>query len=65
MPDKIGSIPILWTLQRYIFHEMGRTFVLTAAALTGILGLGGGVLDRVGLTLYIFDKFFNLLDQGR
>lgn len=49
MPDKIGSIPVLWTLQRYIFREMARTFVLTAAALTAILGLGGGVIEMVRL----------------
>ncbi len=38
-----------WTLQRYIFREMGKTFLLTAAALTGVLGLGGGVLEMVEL----------------
>ncbi len=41
------SIP--WTLHRYIFREMGKTFVLTAAALTGVLGLGGGVMQMVGM----------------
>jgi lipopolysaccharide export LptBFGC system permease protein LptF len=38
-----------WTLQKYIFREMGKTFLLTAAALTGILGLGGGVLEMIKL----------------
>jgi len=38
-----------WTLQKYIFREMGKTFLLTAAALTGILGLGGGVLEMIEL----------------
>ena len=36
-------MPIPWTLQRYIFREMGKTFLLAAIALTGVLGLGGGV----------------------
>lgn len=43
------SMPFLWTLQRYIFREMGRTFLLTALALTGVLGLGGGVLNMIKL----------------
>ena len=38
-----------WTLHKYIFREMGKTFLLTAAALTGILGLGGGVLEMIEL----------------
>lgn len=38
-----------WTLQKYIFREMGKTFLLTAAALTGVLGLGGGVLQMIQL----------------
>lgn len=40
---------IPWTLQRYIFREMGKTFVLTAAVLTGALGLGGGVHQMLEL----------------
>ncbi len=40
---------IPWTLERYIFREMGKTFVLTAAVLTGALGLGGGVMQMVEL----------------
>ena len=42
-------MPFPWTLQRYIFREMGKTFLLTAAALTGVLGLGGGVLEMIKL----------------
>ncbi len=38
---------IPWTLERYIFREMGKTFLLTAAVLTGALGLGGGVMQMV------------------
>jgi len=38
-----------WTLQRYIFREMGKTFLLTAIALTGVLGLGGGVMNMIKL----------------
>ncbi len=40
---------IPWTLERYIFREMGKTFFLTATALTGVLGLGGGVMQMVEL----------------
>ncbi len=43
------AMPFLWTLQRYIFREMGKTFLLTALALTAVLGLGGGVLQMVKL----------------
>jgi lipopolysaccharide export LptBFGC system permease protein LptF len=42
-------MPYPWTLQRYIFREMGKTFLLTAVALTGVLGLGGGVLQMIKL----------------
>lgn len=43
------AMPFLWTLQRYIFREMGKTFLLTALALTAVLGLGGGVLQMIKL----------------
>lgn len=36
-----------WTLQRYIFAEMAKTFALTAVGLTGVFLLGGGVLNMV------------------
>ena len=38
-----------WTLERYIFREMGKTFLLTVVALTAVLGLGGGVLNMIKL----------------
>ncbi len=38
-----------WRLQRYIFREMGKTFVLTSLGLTGVLSLGGGVLNMIRL----------------
>ncbi|MBI4719279.1 MAG: LptF/LptG family permease [Planctomycetes bacterium] len=38
-----------WTLQRYICREMGKTFLLTAAVLTAVFGLGGGVMNMVEL----------------
>ncbi len=40
---------IPWTLERYIFREMGKTFLLSAVALTGVLGLGGGVREMIKL----------------
>lgn len=42
-------MPFVWTLQWYIFREMGKTFLLSAVALTGVLGLGGGVLNMIKL----------------
>lgn len=42
-------MPILWTLQFYIFREMGKTFLLAAVALTGVLGLGGGIMNMIEL----------------
>ncbi|MGD2107884.1 MAG: LptF/LptG family permease [Phycisphaerae bacterium] len=36
-----------WTLQKYIFREMGKTFLLAAVGLTGVLGLGGGLLQMM------------------
>ncbi len=39
----------LWTLQRYIFREMGRSFIMSAVALTAVLGLGGGVMNLIKL----------------
>ncbi len=39
----------LWTLQCYIFREMGRSFALSAVALTAVLGLGGGVMNLIKL----------------
>ena len=43
------NAPFPWTLQRYIFREMGKTFLLAAIALTGVLGLGGGVMEMIEL----------------
>jgi len=43
----IHAIP--WTLQRYIFREMGKTFFLSSLALTVVLSLGGGVLEMIKL----------------
>ena len=40
---------MLWTLQWYIFRELGKTFLLTAIGMTVILGMGGGVLNMIEL----------------
>ncbi|MFQ5494793.1 MAG: LptF/LptG family permease [Phycisphaerae bacterium] len=40
---------MLWTLQRYIFRELAKTFLLAVVGLTAVLGLGGGVLNMVKL----------------
>jgi len=36
-------------LQRYIFREMGKTFVLTVLGLTAVLSMGGGVFNIIKL----------------
>ncbi|MHC5108660.1 MAG: LptF/LptG family permease [Planctomycetota bacterium] len=50
-----------WTLQKYIFREMGKSFLLTATALTGLLGLGGGVLEMVDLGEITPGQLFRLM----
>lgn len=40
---------MVWTLHKYIFREMGKTFLLTAAGLIAVLGLGGGVMNMIEL----------------
>ncbi|MHC4063019.1 MAG: LptF/LptG family permease [Planctomycetota bacterium] len=40
---------MLWTLQWYVFRELGKSFLLTAIGLTAILGMGGGVLNIIEL----------------
>ncbi len=40
---------MLWTLQKYIFREMGRAFLLAAIVLMGVLGLGSGVMNMLKL----------------
>lgn len=40
---------MLWTLQFYIFREMGKTFLLTAIGLMVVLGLGGGIMNMIEL----------------
>lgn len=50
-----------WTLQFYIFREMGKVFLLTAVALTGVLGLGGGVLNMIKLGDATPEQLFRLM----
>lgn len=50
-----------WTLQRYIFREMGKTFFLTAVTLTGVLGLGGGVMNMIKLGDVTTGQLFRLM----
>jgi lipopolysaccharide export LptBFGC system permease protein LptF len=50
-----------WTLQKYIFREMGKTFLLTAAALSAILGLGGGVMQTLELGEVTPGQLLNIL----
>jgi lipopolysaccharide export LptBFGC system permease protein LptF len=40
---------MLWTLQSYIFRELGKTFALTSIGLVAVIGLGGGVMNMIGL----------------
>lgn len=46
-PTLTSIMPL--TLQRYIFREMGKTFLLAAVALTATMSLGGSVLKMVGV----------------
>ncbi len=36
---------MLWTLQWYIFRELGKAFLLTAVGITAVLSMGGGVFN--------------------
>lgn len=54
-------MPFPWTLQRYLFREMGKTFLLAAIALTGVVGLGGGVLNMVKLGEATPDQLLRLM----
>lgn len=56
-----GLQPISWTLQRYIFREMAKTFVMTSVALTAVGSLGGGVLRMVQMGDVTTEQFFRLL----
>lgn len=49
------------TLQRYIFREMGKTFLLASVGLTGVLGLGGGVLNMIELGEVTPGQFAHLM----
>ncbi|HRX83456.1 MAG TPA: LptF/LptG family permease [Phycisphaerae bacterium] len=40
---------MLWTLQTYISRELGKTFALTSVGLVAVIGLGGGVMNMIGL----------------
>ncbi|MFQ5491033.1 MAG: LptF/LptG family permease [Phycisphaerae bacterium] len=52
-PDRAGGLHeknfMLWTLQWYIFREVGKTFLLTAVGITAVLSMGGGVLNMIEL----------------
>ena len=54
-------MPFPWTLQRYVLRELGKTFLLAAAALTGVLGLGGGVLNIIKLNEVSPGQFLRLM----
>lgn len=54
-------MPIPWTLQRYILREMGKMFLLAAVALTGVVGLGGGVLNMIKLGEVTPDQVVRLM----
>jgi lipopolysaccharide export LptBFGC system permease protein LptF len=40
---------MVWTIQWYVFRELGKAFLLTAAGITAVLGMGGGVLNMIDL----------------
>ena len=55
------AMTFAWTLQRYIFKEMGKTFLLTATGLAGIVGLGGGVWNIIELGEVTPGQFLRLM----
>lgn len=40
-------MPTYKTLQLYILRDLAKTFALSALALTGVIGLGGGVMNMI------------------
>ncbi len=44
-----GDLTMLWTLQTYVFRELGKTFLLTATGLTAVIALGGGLFNLIGV----------------
>ncbi|UCG15272.1 MAG: LptF/LptG family permease [Phycisphaerales bacterium] len=52
---------MLWTLQWYIFREMGKAFLLTAVALTGLIGLGGGVMNMLEAEQVTADQLLRIM----
>jgi lipopolysaccharide export LptBFGC system permease protein LptF len=54
-------MPFPWTLQRYIFKEMGKTFLLSTVGLTGVVGLGGGVLNMIKVGEVTPEQFVRLM----
>ncbi|MFQ5592265.1 MAG: LptF/LptG family permease [Phycisphaerae bacterium] len=50
-----------WILQRYIFREMGKVFLLTAVTMTGVIGLGGGLLKMIKLGEMSPGQLFRLM----
>ena len=52
---------MLWTLQWYIFREMGKTFLLTAIGLTALIGLGGGVMNMVEAEQITADQLLRIM----
>ena len=45
----VCRLPVLPTLQKYIFREMGKTFLLTAIGLTAVLSTCGGAANILPL----------------
>lgn len=58
---RILLMPFLRTLQRYVFVELLKTFVLATAALTVVLSLGGGVMNMIKLGEVTPDQLVHLL----
>ncbi len=52
---------MLATLQWYILREMSKTFLLTAAGLTAVLGLGGGAMNLIEIEQVSTSQLLNLM----
>ena len=56
-----ANLFMLWTLQKYILRELGRTFILTALTLTVILSMGVGAMKMFQLQQVTVAQLWGIL----
>lgn len=52
---------MVWTLQRYVFREMGRAFALSALGLIAVLSMGGGVFNMIQVEELTAEQLLRLM----